>query len=266
MARLNPTDAAARARNELGRDFSEALARGLQIMNVFGPNRDALALSEIARIVDLPRATVRRSLLTLVQLGYAREDGRLFRLTAKVLELASAYLASSASTTILQPMCESLSAKFGESVSVAVLDQDDAVMVAYARPRRAYLDSAGIGLRVPAFCSAVGRVLLAGLPLQTLDSIFTKLDPRPLTDRTVTNKVELAAIIEQVRHQGFALADEEVEIGYRSLAVPLRNQSGTVVFALNVGMVGGRGTSEEMCERFLACLIAEADLLRQYLL
>ena len=164
MPKLEAKDAAARASNPLGRDFSEALFRGLQIITAFGPSTQSMTLSDVARQVDLPRATVRRSLLTLAHLGYVKEEGRLFSLTPQVLQLAAAYLGASHASTILQPCCERLAAEYGDTFSVAVLDGESAVMIAYATPRRMYMDAPGIGLRLPAYCSAVGRVLLAALP------------------------------------------------------------------------------------------------------
>jgi IclR family pca regulon transcriptional regulator len=266
MAKLGAEDAQARAENPLGGDFSEALARGLKVIAAFGPDSRNLTLSDVARKIGLPRATVRRALLTLVQLGYAEEDGRLFALTPRVLELATAYLGASMATSILQPCCELLSAEYGETFSVAVLDGEDAVMIAYAMPRRMYMDSAGVGLRLPAYCSAVGRVLLAGLPEERRELYFKKLQPKAITSRTVTSKPALRRILAQVSHDGFAIAEEEAELGFRSLAVPLRRAGGQVGFALNTGMAVHRSTAAEMRARFLDRLRAEGDRLRQQLL
>ncbi len=256
----------ARAANPLGGDFSEALARGLKVIAAFGPDARALTLSDVARRVGLPRATVRRSLLTLVQLGYAEEDGRLFSLMPRVLELASAYLGASVATSILQPCCELLSAEYGETFSVAVLDGDDAVMIAYAMPRRMYMDSSGVGLRLPAHCSAVGRVLLAGLPEARRDIYLKRLQPKAITPRTVTSKPALRRILEQVAEDGFAIAEEEAELGFRSLAVPLRRLGGQVGFALNTGMPVQRSSAADMKDRFLDRLRAEGEILSRQLL
>ena len=266
MARLGAEDAEARAANPLGGDFSEALARGLKIITAFGPEARNLTLSDVARRVGLPRATVRRSLLTLVQLGYAEEDGRLFALTPRVLELATAYLGASLATSILQPRCELLSAEFGETFSVAVLDGEDAVMIAYATPRRMYMDSAGVGLRLPAWCTAVGRVMLAGFDEEKRDAFLRKLQPKPITPRTVTSKPLLRKILAEIGQSGFAIAEEEAEIGFCSLAVPLRRAGGQVAFALNVGMPMQRASAASMRERFLDRLCAEAGALQKQLL
>jgi IclR family pca regulon transcriptional regulator len=266
MAKLGAEDALVRASNPLGGDFSEALARGLRVVAAFGPDARAMTLSDVARRVGQPRATVRRSLLTLVQLGYAEEDGRLFTLTPRVLELATAYLGSSVATSVLQPCCELLSAEYGETFSVAVLDGDDAVMIAYAMPRRMYMDSSGVGLRLPAHCSAVGRVLLAGLPEEERDVFLKQLQPKAVTPRTVTSKPALRRILAQVAEDGFAIAEEEAELGFRSLAVPLRRVGGQVGFALNTGMPVQKSSAAGMKDRFLDRLRAESKTLQKQLL
>lgn len=266
MAKLRAEDALARASNPLGRDFSEALARGIEIMTVFSPDARALTMGDVARRVGLPRATVRRALLTLVHLGYAEEDGRLFRLTPRVLNLAAAYLGASVATSILQPSCEMLAAEYGETFSVAVLEGEDAVMIAYATPRRMYMDRAGVGLRLPAYCSAVGRVLLAGLSEPDREAFLERLQPKPVTARTVTSKPTLRRILAQVEQDGFAFAEEEAEQGFRSLAVPLRRLGGQVSFALNTGMPVDRSSVAAMRARYLPRLLAEAQSLQQQLL
>jgi len=266
MAKLRAEDALARAANPLGGDFSEALARGLEIITSFGSEACALTLSDVARRVGLPRATVRRSLLTLVHLGYAEEDGRMFRLTPRVLQLAGAYIGASAAPTVLQPVCDILAAEYGETFSVAMLDGEDAVMIAYATPRRMYMEATGIGLRLPAYCSAVGRVLLAGLAVPVREQFLERLNPRAVTPRSVTSKPALRRILVQVEHEGFAIAEEEAEAGFSSLAVPVRRLSGQVVYALNTGMPVGRAGGEQMRSRFLPRLLAEAQALQRQLL
>lgn len=266
MSKLEPRHAAARALNPLGRDFSEALARGLQIMTAFTPDARSMTLSEVARKVDLPRATARRSLLTLAHLGYVKEDGRQFSLTPGVLRLAATYLGASHSATLLQPCCERLAAEYGDTFSVAALDADSAVMIAYATPRRMYMDSPGIGLRLPAYCSAVGRVLLAALPEAQRDHFLKHLRPQAVTPRTVTDPARLRKILMRVAADGFAIAEEEAEIGFRSLAVPVRRVGGAVTFALNTGMHVERRSAEAMQEAYLPRLLAEAELLSQQLL
>ncbi len=245
----------ARAQNPLGREFSEALSRGLVIMTSLGEAGGSLSLSELARRVDLPRATVRRALLTLVHLGYAVEDGRQFSLTPQVLRLAAAYLGSSHAAAILQPRCESLAAEYDATFSVAALEGEDAVMVAYATPRRMYMEARGIG-----------RVLLAGLPPIERERFLAQLTPRAITPLTVTDKQILGEILAQVGRSGFAIAEAEAELGFRSLAVPIRRVGGPVVYALNTGMPVERCSSEVMQATYLDRLLSEAESLSQHLL
>jgi IclR family transcriptional regulator, pca regulon regulatory protein len=266
VPKLKAAAAAARAAHPLGQDFSEALYRGLQIMTAFGASAQALTLSELARRVVLPRATVRRSLRTLAYLGYVKSDDKLFSLTPKVLQLAAAYLGSSPAPTLLQPCCERLAAQFGETVSVAALDGENAVMVAYATPRRMYMDAPGLGLRLPAYCSAVGRVLMAGLSETERDSLLERIEPRAITPRTVTDKNKLRRIFAQVSGDGFAIAEEEAELGFRSLAVPVRRVSGIVAFALNTGTHIERHSAKTMQSKYLPDLLEAARLLSQQLL
>ncbi len=265
MPKLVARHAAARASNPKARDFSEALYRGLQIITVFKPEARSMTLSQVAREVDLPRATARRALLTLAHLGYVKEEGRLFTLTPQVLRLATAYLGSSPAATMLQPCCERLAAEYGDTFSVAALDGDSAVMVAYAAPRRMYLEAPGIGLRLPAYCSAVGRVLLAGLPAAQLERYLKQLRPQAITPRTVVDKTKLRKILSQVAVEGFALAEEEVELGFRSLAVPVRRTGGAVAFALNTGMHLERRSAQVMQQQYLPRLLEEAQALGKLL-
>ncbi|GBQ47549.1 IclR family transcriptional regulator C-terminal domain-containing protein (plasmid) [Komagataeibacter sucrofermentans] len=268
MAKLRERDATLRAQNAAGRDFSEALARGLSVISVFNATRPALSLADIARIIDLPRATVRRTLLTLVHLGYMSENGRLFSLRPTILQLASAYLGADPIATILQPICEELATRLEVTCSVAVLDGYDAVMVAYASPRKvqAYGVLEGIGLRLPAFCSAVGGVLLASLSESARENFLKDLVPENVTALTVTDKAVLRARWNTVHEEGYALIDQEAEIGYRALAVPVFRHDGRPIAALNVGMRIEQATPDEMKQQYLPCLRDVTESLRTQLL
>lgn len=266
MSKLRQSDADARAENPAGRDFSEALSRGLRVITAFDSASSVMTLSDIARAVDLPRATVRRALLTLGHLGYVEENGRMFSLTPRVLTLAGAYLGSSIATSVLQPACEHLSVEHGETFSMAVLDGQSAVMVAYARPRSMYLQGGGIGLRIAAHCTAVGRVLLAGLPAEDRKAFIARDPMEAMTPRTLTDRSVLARLLEVVAAQGFALVEDEAELGFRSIAVPVWRRDGRLGFALNVGMPTMRCTLEEARERFVPVLFEEAKRLGQLLL
>jgi IclR family pca regulon transcriptional regulator len=236
MPRLNRSADEQKTADSSGPEFLEALARGLRIIEAFNQSRKPLTLSDLAKLVDLPRASVRRTLFTLVQLGYAETQERLFRLTPRVITLAGAYLTSNAISGILQPALDALSEELQDSCSAAVLDGEDVMMIAHASPKRVIPLSAQVGFRVPAFASALGRVLLASLDEQHLDKFLTRLQPKKLTKFTVTDKNELRRTITKVRTDGYALADQEVEIGFRSIAVPLKRIDGKIIAALNVGV------------------------------
>jgi IclR family pca regulon transcriptional regulator len=266
MSALREQDAAARAVNPVGRDFSEALARGLRIIAAFNSESPTRSLSDLSRVVDLPRATVRRSLLTLVHLGFVELAGRDFRLTPKVLTLAGAYLESTAVTTILQPACERLAADHGEIFSVAVMDAPDAVMVAYARARSMYMIGDGIGLRIPAHCTAVGRVLLAGLAEPEREAFLDRHGVAAVTSRTITDRAELARVLAQVEAENFAVVESEAELGFRSMAVPVRCRNGRTRFALNVGMATQRCPLDEARDWLIPVLEAEAERLGSLLI
>lgn len=258
MPALREQDAIRRAENPVGRDFSEALARGLRIIHAFNAQARVQSLSEIARAVDLPRATVRRSLLTLAHLGYVEVSGRNFALTPKVLSLASAYLESTVATSILQPLCERLAAEHGEIFSIALMDAPDAVMVAYARPRSMYAVGDGIGLRIPAHCTAVGRVFLAAMSVPDREAFLDRYGVRAVTNRTVTDRKVISALLAEIAEQEFAIVEDEAELGFRSLAVPVRTPNGRIRFVLNVGMATLRCPIEEARDRLVPVLQTEA--------
>lgn len=266
MSRLREKDAIQRREANRGPDFSEALARGLKVIGAFGTDRPRMTMSDIARAVDLPRATARRAIHTLTELGYLEAEGRLFQLTPKVLELAGFYLKSNLTATLLQPVCDRVSAELGEACSVAVLDRDDVVMIAHATPMRFIAVAAGVGFRLPAYCSSLGRVLLADLSEPELRAFLERLDPEPVTPRTLTDKGELEERIRAAGDQGYAMVDQEAETGFRSIAVPIRRHDGIVVAALNVGSRVEAVSEEAMRERCLPLLRREAAQVSQRLL
>lgn len=258
MSKLGSQDAARRRESGLGPDHSEALARGLLILTIFGDARRTLTLSEVAAAVGLPRATARRALLTLVTLGYMGLEGRQFRLTPRVLRLASAYLTSNVVSTLLQPACDRVARDAGLSCTAAVLEGGEAVMIARALPQQLVPAGAGIGYRLPAYCSALGRVLLAALPEAELAAYLrtTRLDA--ITALTVTEPSDLEAAICVVREAGFAYVDQEAEAGFRSVAVPLKRFDGTVIAAINIGARVEQADREMMAGCLLEILVEEA--------
>jgi IclR family pca regulon transcriptional regulator len=265
MSRLRPQDAEKRAERANSADFSEALARGLGVISAFNDQRRQMTLSDIARAVDLPRATVRRALATLVALGYLETEGRLFRLTPRILKLAIAYLSSDPVPSILQPVCEDICRQVGASCSVAVLDGDEAVMIARAVPTRPASVALGVGYRLPVFCSALGRVLASAMADAELEAFLSQLKPVRFTRQTVVAKPEIRRLILDVRKKGYALADQEAEIGIRSIAVPLVRFDGKCVAALNIGVQPEQVSAKAMIADYVPLLMKEAAALRERL-
>lgn len=241
-----------------GPEYLEVLARGLRIMSLFNAQRRHMTLSELALLADAPRATVRRVLITLERLGFVALDGRQFRLTPHVLSLASAYLASNTVSLVMQSVVERISQTFGEACSAAVLDRDEAVMVARASPVRIMTIGLEVGYRLPAYCSSVGRVLLGALPEPELDAYFARVTLASLTPRTVTDPGILRAIVLSDREQGYSLVDQEAEHGFRSIAVPVRRRDGRTVCALHVGVHADRVSLGRMLDDLLPTLATEA--------
>lgn len=266
MPAINRSEVEQTLADATGPEFLETLARGLRVIEAFNQDRKQLTLSDIAKLVDLPRASVRRTLHTLVQLGYAEIDQRMFRLKPRVLNLARAYLQSNAVTDIVQPTLERLSEQTGKSCSAAVLDGDDVTMIAHASPKRVLPVSAQIGFRVPAIATALGRILLAALDDRELDKFLSRLQPEKITKFTVTDKAQLRKAILDIRKSGFALADQEVEIGFRSIAIPLKKRDGRIIAALNVGVHSERTSLKAMHAHYCKRLQAVADELQQQLI
>jgi IclR family pca regulon transcriptional regulator len=229
----------------------QSLERGLSVIRAFDSEHRELGLSEVARATGLTRAAARRFLLTLVELGYVRAAGGRFSLRPRVLELGFAYLSSLTLPEVALPHMEALVAKINESSSISVLDEDDIVYVARVPTRRIMSITLAVGTRLPAYATSMGRVLLAALPDAELDERLARIDVRPLTPRTVKDRDALRAVIEQVRRQGYAVTDQELEQGLRSAAVPLHDASGAVIAALNVSVHASRATMAELRTRFL---------------
>lgn len=241
-----------------GANFLEGTARSLRVMAAFGPDNPKMTLSEIANLLELPRATVRRTLLTLVQLDYMAKEGNAFRLTPRVLTFATAYLSSDIIPTVMQPIVARLSSELQESCAAAILQGDEVVMVARASPTRALSADLAIGHRLPAYCTAIGRVLLGPLGVEALDRILKARALVKATPHTLVDVDVLKARIVADREQGFSIVDQEAEPGFRSIAVPVRRRNGTVACALHVGTHTERASVGRMIDEFLPVLRAEA--------
>ncbi|MEH0637553.1 IclR family transcriptional regulator domain-containing protein [Streptomyces bottropensis] len=245
--------------------FVRSFERGLAVVRAFDAEHPALTLSEVARACELTRAAARRFLLTLVDLGYVHTDGRLFRLTPRVLELGYAYLSSVTLPDLAVPHLERLVAQVGESSSLCVLDGDDIVYVARVGVRRIMTATITVGTRLPAHVTSVGRVLLAHLPDEETDARLARADLRPLTRRTLTSADRLRTELRRVRRQGYAVVDQELEEGLRSVAAPVRDRHGEVVAGVNIPVHAGRTSVESVRRDLLPHLLAtaariEADL------
>ncbi|MGW2014369.1 IclR family transcriptional regulator domain-containing protein [Streptomyces sp. NPDC001927] len=233
------------SKQELGRGFVESLARGLTVLTAFGEGRAALPLSAVAEATGLARATARRALITLEHLGYVTVEGRLFRLTPRVLALGFPYLSRLPLPQIAAPHLAELSRRVHDSASLAVLAGHDVRYTARVATRRIMSVHITVGTRFPAHATSLGRVMLADLPPESRAAWLADIEPRALTPHTVTSGPELAAVLERVREQGYALVDEELEQGLRSIAAPVRDRTGAVVAAVNVAMHSSRRTVEE---------------------
>jgi IclR family pca regulon transcriptional regulator len=243
----------------------QSLERGLAVIRCFAADTPELTLSDVARATGLTRAAARRFLLTLADLGYVRTDGKLFSLTARVLELGYAYLSSLSLPEIALPHLEKLSAAVRESSSVSVLDGADVVYVARVPVSRIMTVAINLGTRFPAYATSMGHVLLAGLDDEHLESYLDSARLSPLTEHTITSATILRAELAKVRDQGWALVDQELEAGLRSVAAPIRNRAGRVVAAVNLSTHASRTTLDAMREHMLPALLTaatriEADL------
>jgi IclR family pca regulon transcriptional regulator len=247
------------------RDVVRSLERGLAVIRAFDAEHPRQTLSEVARTTGLTRAAARRFLLTLVELGYVRPDGREFALTARVLELGFAYLSSTTVAEVAAPHLEQLVAQVHESASVSVLDGTDVVYVARVPTARIMTVAITIGTRFPASATSMGRVLLAALEADELAVHLARPLPAP-TASTVTDPVELRAVLARVRVDGHCLVDQELEQGLRSIAVPVRGRSGAVVAAMNVSTQAARRSAAALRRDVLPALRACADAVERDLL
>lgn len=246
--------------------FVRSLDRGLAVIRAFDEQHRRLTLSEVARRTGLTRAAARRFLLTLVELGYVDHADGLFRLRPRVLELGFAYLSGLALPEVAQPHMEQLSARLHESCSVSVLDGDDLVYVGRVHARKIMKAAIAVGSRFPAYPTSMGRVLLAGAPQEWLEGYLARVDPQPLTPLTVTDRDRLREVLAGVRAQGYAVVDQELELGLRSMAVPVRDRAREVVAAMNISAPLERGSVEEITAELLPPLREAAARLEEDLL
>ncbi|GBQ19087.1 IclR family transcriptional regulator C-terminal domain-containing protein [Gluconacetobacter sacchari] len=241
------------------RDFVTALARGLDVLRVCAQAPEGLTLADVARQVDLPRAAVRRALLTLVTTGYLVQYGRLFQVTPRVLDL-SARMKDLPLPRLAQPILNQLSETLNESASLAILDGRDILYIARTETRRILAVDLTVGARLPAWCTSMGRVLLAALPdTERRGHMPPVLDAR--TPRTTTDLAALGRLFAQIRRDGYCVQDQELETGLRSVAAPVRGPDGTVVAALNVSTQAARTSMRDLRKLVIPAVVDAATAL-----
>lgn len=246
-------------------DLMGGFAKGLRVIEAFGEMQPRLSIADVAKITGLDRATARRCLLTLSELGYADYDGKFFTLTPRILRLGHAYLSATPLPHIVQPLLDRLSEEVGQSASVSVLDGAEVVYVARASQRRVMSINLMAGSRLPAYCASMGRVLLAFLPPDQARSLLEQSPRQKNTPHTLVEVEELMAELQRVRAQGYAVINQELELGLCSIAVPLYDARGRVIAAINIGAPAAQIAASEMADRFLKPLQSVAADLRPML-
>jgi len=245
--------------NKPSDSYVQSFARGLEVIRSFSADSPSQTLSEVAAQTGLTRAGARRILLTLQTLGYVESDGKYFELTPRILDLGFAYLSSQPLWNLATPLMEQLTDKVQESCSAAVLDGLDVVYVARVHTHKIMSTNLGVGSRLPAFWTSMGRVLLAGLPDDKLQALLALRPRTAFTRHTLLEDADLLAAIGQVRSQGWALINQELEEGLISVAAPLLNARGEVVAAINVSGQANRTSPEDMQARIVPQLLETAQ-------
>jgi IclR family pca regulon transcriptional regulator len=239
-------------------EFVQSLARGLSVIRAFSAENPELTLAEVARITGLSRAAARRFLITLEALGYIGSTGRQFHLRPPVLDLGYAYLSSLSLADIAQDHLQILSAELGESCSASVLDDGDIVHIARAPGNRIMSVRIDLGWRIPAYATAMGRVLLAGLSDDAFDHYLDTYERPQVTTATATEAAKLRSLVAAVRRSGYAVVDQELEHGIRSIAVPVHDRNGAVIAAVNASAHTSRVTVTQLRQRILPRLSTTA--------
>jgi IclR family transcriptional regulator, pca regulon regulatory protein len=240
-------------------NFMTSLARGLAVIRAFSQHRKKLSIAQISHQTGIPRAAVRRCLHTLARLGYVTVDARDFALSPKILTLGHAYLSSTPLSASAQPLLDRVAAAVHESCSVTILEEDEILYVARsAATSRIMSVDLSIGSRLPAYCTSMGRVLLASLSPAELTAYLARVKLVPYTQNTLTARDKLHKVLQTVREEGFSIVDQELEVGLRSIAVPVLDGQGKAVAAINIGAQATRASSKQMQQTFLPHLQAAA--------
>jgi IclR family pca regulon transcriptional regulator len=241
-------------------NFMTSLARGLAVIRAFTQQRRHLTIAQLSHRTGIPRAAVRRCLYTLAKLGYVvADEARGYSLRPGILALGHAYLSSTPLATMVQPLLDHISDTLHESSSMAVLEGDEILYIARSTTTTRLMSiDLGLGSRLPAYCSSMGRVLLASLSGPELDVYLSRVKLTRLTNRTIVSAPELKRALDDVRRDGFSVVDQELEIGLRSIAVPVTDPSGKVIASINVGTQSARVSVAELESKFLPALLHAA--------
>lgn len=241
-------------------NFMATLARGLAVIRAFTQQRRPVTIAQLSMKTGIPRAAVRRCLYTLSQLGYvASDDGRSYVLRPRVLALGHAYLTSSPLAASAQPILDQVSDTIHESCSMAILEGDDILYIARSRASTRIMSiDLGVGSRLPAYCTSMGRMLLSGLTPRELSQYLARVRLAPYTPHTVVAPERMRAIVESLRHADHAIVDQELEIGLRSIGVAIRDATGRVAAAVNISVQASRITITDMEARLRPPLVAAA--------
>ena len=250
---------------EGNRNFVMSFARGLEVIQSFNHEKRPMSVAHIARKCGLSRAAVRRFLITLELLGYVENVSGSYHLKASVLKLGSSYLTSTSLPAMAQPLLEQVSNLVHESASLSTLDGNEIIYLARHTRSRVISVGLSVGSRLPAYCTSMGRVLLAGLPPRQLSHYLTHVRLKRWTGKTVVSRTALQALLAKAANDGYALVDGELELGLRSIAVPVRAADGEIVAAMNVGAHAAAVTLEDMQRRFLPILLEHAQILSRLL-
>ena len=248
-----------------GDGYVQSFARGLEVIRSFSAKAPSQTLTEVAGRAGLSRAGARRILLTLEALGYVRSDGKLFSLSPRILDLGFSYLSSMPIWNLAEPVMEALVAQVHESSSAAVLDGTDIVYVLRVPTRKIMSISLGVGSRLPAYCTSMGRMLLSALAQDDLMALLRASDLAARTKTTLTDAKEIAAKVAQARRQGWSLVNQELEEGLISLAAPIVDRSGQMVAALNISGQANRTSARVMQDTMLEPLLEAAPTISRQL-
>ncbi|MGB3433519.1 IclR family transcriptional regulator domain-containing protein [Achromobacter sp.] len=246
-------------------DYMLTLARGLHVIRAFGTRRHPQTAAELSRRAGLPRAVVQRCLHTLILLGIAEQHGRLYVLTPRILGLGYAYFSSTPFVSLAQPVLEELSATINETCALAIMEGHEMLYLARSEVTRLLATSMGLGSRLPAYCTSIGRVLLAQLPEPALARYFAATDLQPYTEFTVIAEDKLRAELARIREQDYAVVDQELELNVRAISVAVRSASGKACGAVNVSVKAARVPLNRLTEEFLPPLRQAVERIGEFL-